>query len=57
MARQSDRYRSWNDQLLRRVRGRVSALIAALGEELALPNATTDSQPVDEHTPAVRKTA
>ena len=43
--------------LPRRVRGRVSALIAALGEELALPNATTDSQPVDEHTPAVRKIA
>jgi transcriptional regulator with XRE-family HTH domain len=38
-----------------RVRSRVSALIAALGEELALVD--TNSEASDEHAPAERKTA
>ncbi|ESZ26124.1 hypothetical protein X733_30145 [Mesorhizobium sp. L2C067A000] len=40
-----------------RVRGRVSSLIAALGEELALLDTKTDSETAGESAPAEHKTA
>ncbi|RAZ88901.1 transcriptional regulator [Mesorhizobium hawassense] len=40
-----------------RVRGRVSSLIAALGEELALLDAKRDNETIDEAAPAEHNTA